>query len=210
MKTNIVKALVKMTCFPGTDILKTYKENGRAQTDNEAVYEYIKDCFCDTVREKSEERRFAKINATLENFGAEPLFRIQDGDDVYVNIINTSDENIHLSEPLKTSDTAIYITVVLSGEGIKNIYMVYGCDFALYETGTDIKNPGQTIKELYGHDLSGKYGIFLLINNEKYSLIHMQNRLEAETLAKMGRGLTLSEITLKNGKSAKLYITDIS
>ena len=209
MKTNLVKALIKMVCIPGINAGEMYKQNGRAQTVNDTVFEYIKDCFCDTIRERSDERRAAKISATLENFGTSPLFRIQDGDVVYVNIINSREENLSLEAPIKASSDALYITVTLNEDKINGIYMIYGCDYALYENGTDIKNPKMAIKEVTDFNAGGKYEIIALINDEKYSALHMQNRLEAETLAQMGRGLKFESVTLKNGKSAKLYTADI-
>ena len=183
--------------------------NGRAQTVNDAVFEYIKDCFCDTIRERSDERRATKISANLENFGVNPLFKIQDGDEVYVNIINSREENVCLAEPVKASDNALYITVSINDIGISGIYIIYGSDYSLYESGTDIKNPKMAIKEITDFNAGGKYEVIALINDEKYSAFHMQNRLEAETLAQMGRGLKLETVTLKNGKTAKLYTADI-
>ena len=209
MKTNVVKAMVKMVCMPAINVGEMYKQNGRAQTVNDAVFEYIKDCFCDTVRERSDERRAAKIAANLEYFGKFPLFKIQDGDDVYVNIINGREENLSLETPIKASSDALYITVALNEDKINGIYIIYGCDYALYENGTDIKNPKMAIKEITEFNAGGKYELIILINDDKYASLHMQNRLEAETLAQMGRGLSFESVTLKNGKPAKLYTADI-
>ena len=50
MKTNIAKAIINMSCMPCRDTLAHYTQLDRAQTLEQAVTEYIKDCFASTVK----------------------------------------------------------------------------------------------------------------------------------------------------------------
>ena len=65
MKTNIAKAIINMSCMPCRDTLAHYTQLDRAQTLEQAVTEYIKDCFASTVREKTNEGRNKKMASTF-------------------------------------------------------------------------------------------------------------------------------------------------
>ena len=64
------------------------------------------------------------------------------------------------------------------------------------------------MKEIFTKRAGGKYEILFAISNKKYATLHMQNRLEIETLARAGRGLEMSDIKIGD-KDMKVFFTDI-
>lgn len=217
MKTNIAKAIINMSCMPCRDTLAHYTQLGRAQTLEQAVTEYIKDCFASTVREKTNEGRNKKMASTFSQTGEDPTFTVMGGDAVRLAITEdkSAPATYHAAvEPVfvaedGTSHPTLYITVVTDGKsGIRAIYAVYG---SLYTAqGAVVPNPAEQFADLYTKTEDCDWEVMCLVPDDLYNTLHKQNRLELEALVNMGRGVCSKDVTVQTSSgpvAAKLFYT---
>lgn len=217
MKTNIAKAIINMSCMPCRDTLAHYTQLDRAQTLEQAVTEYIKDCFASTVREKTNEGRNKKMASTFSQTGEDPTFTVMGGDAVRLAITEdkSAPATYHAAvEPVfvaedGTSHPALYITVVTDGKsGIRAIYAAYG---SLYTAqGAVVPNPAEQFAALYTKTEDCDWEVMCLVPDDLYNTLHKQNRLELEALISMGRGVCSKDVTVQTSSgsvAAKLFYT---
>lgn len=217
MKTNIAKAIINMSCMPCRDTLAHYTQLDRAQTLEQAVTEYIKDCFANTVREKTNEGRNKKMASTFSQTGEDPTFTVMGGDAVRLAITEDKSapatyhaavESVFVAED-GTSHPALYITVVTDGKsGIRAIYAAYG---SLYTAqGFVVPNPAEQFADLYTKTEDCDWEVMCLVPDDLYNTLHKQNRLELEALISMGRGVCSKDVTVQTSSgpvAAKLFYT---
>lgn len=215
MKTNIAKAIINMSCMPCRDTLAHYTQLDRAQTLEQAVTEYIKDCFASTVREKTNEGRNKKMASTFSQTGEDPTFTVMGGDAVRLAITEdkSAPATYHAAvEPVfvaedGTSHPTLYITVVTDGKsGIRAIYAAYG---SLYTAqGAVVPNPAEQFADLYTKTEDCDWEVMCLVPDDLYNTLHKQNRLELEALISMGRGVCSKDVTVQTSSgpvAAKLF-----
>ncbi len=217
MKTNIAKAIINMSCMPCRDTLAHYTQLDRAQTLEQAVTEYIKDCFASTVREKTNEGRNKKMASTFSQTGEDPTFTVMGGDAVRLAITEdkSAPATYHAAvEPVfvaedGSSHPTLYITVVTDGKsGIRAIYAAYG---SLYTAqGAVVPNPAEQFADLYTKTEDCDWEVMCLVPDDLYNTLHKQNRLELEALVNMGRGVCSKDVTVQTSSgpvAAKLFYT---
>lgn len=215
MKTNIAKAIINMSCMPCRDTLAHYTQLDRAQTLEQAVTEYIKDCFASTVREKTNEGRNKKMASTFSQTGEDPTFTVMGGDAVRLAITEdkSAPATYHAAvEPVfvaedGTSHPTLYITAVTDGKsGIRAIYAAYG---SLYTAqGSVVPNPAEQFADLYTKTEDCDWEVMCLVPDDLYNTLHKQNRLELEALVSMGRGVCSKDVTVQTSSgpvAAKLF-----
>lgn len=217
MKTNIAKAIINMSCMPCRDTLAHYTQLDRAQTLEQAVTEYIKDCFASTVREKTNEGRSKKMASTFSQTGEDPTFTVMGGDAVRLAITEdkSAPATYHAAvEPVfvaedGSSHPTLYITVVTDGKsGIRAIYAAYG---SLYTAqGAVVPNPADLFADLYTKTEDCDWEVMCLVPDDLYNTLHKQNRLELEALISMGRGVCSKDVTVQTPSgpvATKLFYT---
>ena len=212
MKTNIAKAIINMSCMPCRDTLAHYTQLDRAQTLEQAVTEYIKDCFASTVREKTNEGRNKKMASTFSQTGEDPTFTVMGGDAVRLAITEdkSAPATYHAAvEPVfvaedGTSHPALYITVVTDGKsGIRAIYAAYG---SLYTAqGAVVPNPAEQFADLAQAKPAGTGSL------NQYGARRLQQRRHRPNLVRPGSRKTILYDTLTErrifhgGKNTVLY-----
>jgi len=216
MKSNIIKAAINLGCIPGTKILEFYKEIGRDCADvKEAAFDYIQDIFAGTVREEDAATRAKKLKMTFDPDAEDyPTMAVGggDGDVIILNRISDGGETVVLPEPITPFFTydedeecyksggdenrALYITVVTDGDLIKGVYMLYGEQYkALAGDGTEVENGRTAVSKVFDC-LDCKFEAVAVIPKEYYGTLHMQNRLELESLIAQQTALFEKEVEI--------------
>lgn len=212
MKTNILKLIINSTCIPAVKLGEYYNQLGRATDDESCAREYVKDCLCSTVREKTDDMRMRKMNSMLENFGGYPIADIIGDDAVILSVIDDKTGKITLPEPIQAKlgdrDT-IYVTTVVKDGILSGIFAAFGAEYADNTDGTStVENPAQAFSYVYSLHDDAKYEFMFIVDSELYATYHMQTRLEVETLAQVGRGLEMKDVKIKTNsgeRPAKLF-----
>ena len=225
MKSNIIKAAINLGCIPGTKIFEFYKEIGRdCESVNDAAFDYIQDIFAGTVRESDAAARAKKLKMTFDPDAEDyPTMAVGggDGDVIILNRISDPEEETVLPEPITPFFTydeddecyksggdenpALYITVVTDGDLLKGVYMLYGEQYrALVTNGTEVANCRTAISKIFGC-LDCKFEAVAVIPKEYYGKLHMQNRLELESLVAQQTALFEKEVEINGVPCLIIY-----
>ena len=150
---NIIDAIISLVKNPKIDLVRHYAYNNRANNMGDALEEYIKDLFADTVEETDEAERLSRVSSVFSYLGNPsnpPDSMLRGGGDAIevkklqgVNklALNSS----HPKRKLRTDNPKInqhciscedwserdmlYIVGVCSPQRIKSLCMVYGDEY---------------------------------------------------------------------------------
>lgn len=67
--SNIINAIYNLINNPVIELREFYKSKNRANNMGEALEEYVKDLFANTINESDEQSRLAKISDTFSYLG---------------------------------------------------------------------------------------------------------------------------------------------
>lgn len=93
MEVNILKAITNLINNPIYKLQEFYKNHNRVNNMGEALEEYIKDMFADTINETDENKRISKISQTFSYLGNQnnpPDMIIRNGDAIEVKKIESA------------------------------------------------------------------------------------------------------------------------
>ncbi|MEG1008749.1 MAG: NgoPII family restriction endonuclease [Clostridia bacterium] len=154
MKTNILKAITNLVNNPVYKLNEFYKSNNRANNMGDALEEYIKDIFANTINEKDINIRNEKISQTFSYLGNKnnpPDIIIRGGDAIEVKKIESSNSALALNSSYPKSKLyansimitktcrecenwnekdIIYTVGVVKDNCLNSVCMVYGIDYA--------------------------------------------------------------------------------
>ncbi len=171
---NIIDAIMHMISNPKFELKSYYESHNRANNMGEALEEYIKDLFANTVNEKDENMRnqkLAEVFSYLGNQNNPPDSILRGGDAIEVKKIESNDSSLALNSSYPKaklfSDSPmikkacrtceewnikdmIYAVGVVDKNTIKSLAFVYGDDYCaekdVYEQiKTVIKNGVESI-----------------------------------------------------------------
>ena len=150
---NIINAIVNIISNPQIKLVQYAVSHNRANNMGEALEEYVKDAFADTVGEKSEKIRLSKISKAFSYLGNQnnpPDSMLRDGDAIEVKKIESNDSHLALNssypkaklfanspmiskacrncECWNTKDM-IYAVGVVRGMELSSLAFVYGDDY---------------------------------------------------------------------------------
>ncbi len=66
---NIIDAIITLVQNPKVDLVRHYASTNRANNMGDALEEYIKDLYADTVEETDENERIRKISSVFSYLG---------------------------------------------------------------------------------------------------------------------------------------------
>ncbi len=157
MKTNIIKAIINLVKNPVIELKEYSDSHNRANSMGEALEEYVKDIFADTVNETDEIVRNRKISECFSYLGNQnnpPDSIIRDGDAIEVKKIESKGASLALNssypkaklfadskmitdacrscEEWEEKDI-IYVVGVVNRNKLSGLSMVYGIDYAASE-----------------------------------------------------------------------------
>lgn len=154
MEINILKAIINLVNNPVYKLQEFYKSHNRANNMGEALEEYIKDIFADTLKETDESKRINKISQAFSYLGNQnnpPDMIIRSGDAIEVKKIEGvgsalalnssypksklfSDSEMITNECKKCENwnekDIIYAVGVVKDNSLNSLCMVYGMDYA--------------------------------------------------------------------------------
>ncbi|MEG2645600.1 MAG: NgoPII family restriction endonuclease [Clostridia bacterium] len=154
MKTNILKAITNLVNNPVYKLQEFYKSHNRANNMGDALEEYIKDIFANTINEKDINIRNEKISQTFSYLGNQnnpPDIIIRGGDSIEVKKIESSGSALALNSSYPKSKLyanssmitngcrecenwnekdIIYAVGVARDNCLNSLCMVYGIDYA--------------------------------------------------------------------------------
>ena len=154
METNILRAITNLANNPIYKLHEFYKSHNRANNMGEALEEYVKDIFADTINETNENKRINKISQIFSYLGNQnnpPDMIIRNGDAIEVKKIETASSALALNSSYPKSKifsdskmitTAckecenwdekdiIYAVGVVKDNLLSSLCMVYGMDYA--------------------------------------------------------------------------------
>lgn len=180
--TDILKAIINIINNPVPDILNHYKtiSNNRINAVGDALEEFIKDAFADTIQESDlgiKAEKYNQIFSWLGNQNNPPDLILKNGNAVEVKKITSLKSQIALNssypkdklfsdDPMITSDCRscepwkekdiVYVIGVFQKERLKLLWIIYGsCYAAKSEYYTRIKNKiSSGINEIEGVEFS--------------------------------------------------------
>lgn len=154
MEVNILKAITNLINNPIYKLQEFYKNHNRVNNMGEALEEYIKDMFADTINETDENKRISKISQTFSYLGNQnnpPDMIIRNGDAIEVKKIESASSALALNSSYPKAKllfnssmitTAckecenwnekdiIYAVGVVKDNLLSSLCMVYGIDYA--------------------------------------------------------------------------------
>ena len=161
METNILKAITNLVNSPIYKLQAFYKSRNRANNMGEALEQYIKDIFANTLNETDENKRISKISQTFSYLGNQnnpPDMIIRNGDAIEVKKIESINSALALNSSYPKSKLSInnpmllasckkcedwnekdiiYTVGVVNDSDLISLCMVYGndyaADYAIYE-----------------------------------------------------------------------------
>jgi len=208
MKRKVLKLIINTTCIPAVKLREYYESLGRAEGDTASAIEYLKDCLSSTVREKTDLGREKKMKTIIEATGDYPTAKVVGGCAYVLSIVNDKTAKINLPAPVSAEidgKEAFYVTMVVNDGILSGVYGVTGAEYVKrVGANTEVDNPAQAFKDIYQLHDDLRYETMFIIPSEVYAGYHMQPRLEIETLAQMGRNLTIQNVDV-NGTEAKLF-----
>ncbi|WP_312907869.1 NgoPII family restriction endonuclease [Tissierella praeacuta] len=157
MKTNIIKAIINLVKNPVIELKEYSDSHNRANSMGEALEEYVKDIFADTVNETDEivrNRKMSECFSYLGNQNNPPDSIIRYGDAIEVKKIESKGASLALNssypkaklfadskmitdacrscEEWEEKDI-IYAVGVVNRNKLSGLSMVYGIDYAASE-----------------------------------------------------------------------------
>lgn len=154
MSTNIITAIISIVQNPITEIVNYSSSHNRANNLGEALEEYVKDIFADTVGEKDMQIRNRKISEVFSYLGNQnnpPDSIIRNGDAIEVKKIETNTASLALNSSYPkakiyanssmitaacrncenwTEKDLIYVVGVCKNNILSSLSFVYGIDYA--------------------------------------------------------------------------------
>lgn len=152
--SNIIDAINNLVNNPVIELKAFYKSKSRANSMGDALEEYIKDLFADTIHFDNEQQRLQKISETFSYLGNQnnpPDSILKFGDAIEVKKIEGKNASLALNssypkhklfsdskliteacrhcEPWSEKDI-IYTVDVVNGAKLNSLCMVYGTDYA--------------------------------------------------------------------------------
>lgn len=152
--SNIINAINNMINNPVIELKDFYKSKNRANNMGEALEEYIKDLFANTINFNNEQQRLQKISEVFSYLGNQnnpPDSILRFGDAIEVKKIEGKNASLALNssypkhrlysdssliteacrhcEDWKEKDI-IYAVGVVNGAKLRSLCMVYGIDYA--------------------------------------------------------------------------------
>lgn len=152
--SNIIDAVYNLINNPVIELREFYKSKNRANSMGDALEEYIKDLFADTINETSEQNRLNKISETFSYLGNQnnpPDSILRSGDAIEVKKIEGKNASIAVNSSYpkhklyadstliteacrKCEDWSekdiIYAVGVVNNSMLNSLCMVYGMDYA--------------------------------------------------------------------------------
>lgn len=156
--SNIINAIYNLINNPVIELKDFYKSKNRANSMGDALEEYIKDLFADTVNENDEQNRLKKISETFSYLGNQnnpPDSILRLGDAIEVKKIESKNSSLALNSSYpkhkiyseskliteacrKCEDWSekdiIYAVGVVNGMNLSSLCMIYGEDYAADNT----------------------------------------------------------------------------
>lgn len=150
---NIINAIINLVSSPKYELMEYSKNHNRANAMGDALEEYVKDLFADTVSENDTEVRLKKIQQAfsyLGNSNNPPDSILKGGDAIEVKKIESKDASLALNSSYPKhklySDSPMiskackncekwdikdimYIVGVVKGNNILSLAMVYGTEY---------------------------------------------------------------------------------
>lgn len=154
METNILHAIKNIATSPIGELRSYYTSRNRANSMGEALENYIKDVFADTLAETDEQERLQKIEQVFSYQGNQnnpPDIIIRGGDAIEVKKIESPLSQLALNSSYPkaklcsdssmitaacrnceqwTEKDIIYAVGVVKGSHLKKLLLVYGVDYA--------------------------------------------------------------------------------
>lgn len=155
--SNIIKAIINFVENPVTEITSFYQSTNRANNQGDALEEYVKDLFANTVLERDEQvrnRNISNVFSYLGNQNNPPDSILKAGDAIEVKKIQSSGSSLVLNSSypkakLYANSTMIteacreceewvekdiiYIVGVVNRNKLSHLVMLYGVDYAANE-----------------------------------------------------------------------------
>lgn len=152
--SNIINAIYNLVNNPVVELRDFYKSKNRANSMGDALEEYIKDLFANTVNETDEQIRLKKISETFSYLGNQnnpPDSILRLGDAIEVKKVESKNSNLALNSSYPkhkiysnskliteacrkcenwTEKDIIYAVGVVNGMNLSSLCMVYGEDYA--------------------------------------------------------------------------------
>ncbi|MDU2582654.1 MAG: NgoPII family restriction endonuclease [Anaerococcus hydrogenalis] len=152
--SNIINAIYNLVNNPVIELREFYKSKNRANSMGDALEEYIKDLFANTINESDEQTRLEKINDTFSYLGNQnnpPDSILRLGDAIEVKKIEGKNASLALNSSYPkhklyahskliteacrncekwSEKDIIYAVGVVSGSSLNSLCMVYGIDYA--------------------------------------------------------------------------------
>lgn len=152
--SNIINAIYNLINNPVIELKDFYKSKNRANSMGDALEEYIKDLFANTINETDEQNRLKKISETFSYLGNQnnpPDSILRLGDAIEVKKVESKNSNLALNSSYpkhklysdskliteacrKCEDWSekdiIYAVGVVNGVNLSSLCMVYGEDYA--------------------------------------------------------------------------------
>lgn len=163
---NIIDAIIQLTLNPKTELREYSESHNRMNNMGEALEEYVKDLFAETVDEKDENLRnqkLAQVFSYLGNQNNPPDAMLHKGDAIEVKKIESNNSSLALNSSypkaklfvnnpmLKTAcrkcedwtvKDMIYAVGVVDENSLKSLTFVYGEDYCaekeVYEQIKDV------------------------------------------------------------------------
>lgn len=155
--SNIMNAIYHLINNPVIELKDFYKSKNRANSMGDALEEYIKDLFVNTVNEADEQNRLRKISEAFSYLGNQnnpPDSMLRSGDAIEVKKIEGKNANLALNSSYPkhklyanskliteacrncenwSEKDIIYVVGVVNGSILSSLCMVYGVDYAADE-----------------------------------------------------------------------------
>ena len=152
--SNIINAIYNLINDPVIELKAFYKSKNRANSMGDALEEYIKDLFANTINETDEQNRLKKISETFSYLGNQnnpPDSILRLGDAIEVKKVESKNSNLALNSSYPKhklySDSKliteacrrcedwsekdiIYAVGVVNGANLSSLCMIYGEDYA--------------------------------------------------------------------------------
>lgn len=152
--SNIINAIYNLINNPVIELREFYKSKNRANNMGEALEEYVKDLFANTINESDEQSRLAKISDTFSYLGNQnnpPDSMLYLGDAIEVKKIEGKNASLALNSSYPkhklyadskliteacrncekwSEKDIIYAVGVVNGFMLNSLCMVYGIDYA--------------------------------------------------------------------------------
>lgn len=152
--SNIINAIYNIINNPVIELREFYKSKNRANNMGDALEEYVKDLFANTINESDEQSRLVKISDTFSYLGNQnnpPDIMLHSGDAIEVKKIESKNATLALNSSYPkhklyvdskliteacrnceqwAEKDIIYTVGVVNGSVLNSLCMVYGMDYA--------------------------------------------------------------------------------